>query len=333
MLFSFWDWYVDPANWWTAFLIRAAGSAVVLATGFAQQAIGKADWAPRLSKVRFTATVIAVTGAIAVLDRGFLIGIAGLVSVLLAGPYIALDRRDLLKLNAVPLVAVAAILWAARLDAFTVVNTAIFIALALAVSLLLARVFETSNRRAFMLEQALTREARTDAVTGLRNRRSLEETAGVEVKRAARNGSAFAVVLCDIDHFKQVNDRHGHDSGDRVIRAVGELLRAVARESDAVGRWGGEEFLAILPETSLDAAMILAERMRAVVAAAPMPVPGSPRVTASFGVASEAPPAEPDPGCWDRVLRRADDAMYRAKSAGRNRVEAAGGTLEARAAD
>src|SRR4029079_4487408 len=121
-------------------------------------------------------------------------------------------------------------------------------------------------------------------------------------------------------------DRHGHDSGDRVIRAVGELLRAVVRESDAVGRWGGEEFLAILPDTSLDAAMGLAERMRTVVAAAPMPVPGSPRVTASFGVASEIPPPEPAPGCWDRVLRQADDAMYRAKAGGRNRVEP--GTVE-----
>ena len=329
LLFSAWDWFVDPVGWWSAFLIRAGGALVILATGLAQRVSGRVEWAPRLSKIRFAAAVIAVAGALAVLERGFLVGIAGLVSVLLAGPYIAIDRRDLLALNAAPLAATGAIMWAAELDRFVVVNAAVFIALAVAVSLLLARVFEASNRRAFALEQELTREARTDSLTGLRNRRALEEVAGVEAKRAARTASPLAVIVCDVDHFKQINDRHGHDTGDRVIRAVGELLRAVARESDAIGRWGGEEFLAILPETDIDAAAVLAHRMRKVVADAPMPMPDGAHVTASFGVAAIVPTSEPAPGAWSRVLRLADDAMYRAKAAGRNRVALAEGSPDA----
>ena len=320
LVFSWWDWYVDPLHWWPAFVIRCLGALAILATGLVQRTSRRVEWAPLLSKVRFTAAVVAVAGALAMLDRGYVVGIAGLVSVLLAGPYIAIDRRDLLAMNAVPLAATALIMWAAELDRFAVVNSAIFIALAVAVSLMLARVFEATNRRAFALEQQLTAEARTDALTGLRNRRSLEEAAGAEVKRGARNGAPLSIIICDIDHFKQINDRHGHDVGDRVIRAVAQLLGTVARESDALGRWGGEEFLMILPDTGEDAAFVVAERMRRVVEAAT--VGEGLRVTISLGVAGLVPGGS-DPARWQEAVRQADDAMYRAKAAGRNRVVAA----------
>src|SRR5687768_11235612 len=230
MIFSRWDWYVDPANWWPAFLARSVGALVILATGLVQRLSGRVDWAARIAKVRFAAATVAVAGALAMLDRGFVVGIAGLVSVMLTGPYIAIDRRDLVVMNAVPLALIAAIMGAAGLDTFALVNSSVFITLALLVSLLLARVFEASNRRALALELLLTAEARTDALTGLRNRRALEEAAGAEVKRGTRTGTPLSVIICDIDHFKQVNDRHGHDVGDQVIRAVAELLASVARE-------------------------------------------------------------------------------------------------------
>jgi diguanylate cyclase (GGDEF)-like protein len=216
---------------------------------------------------------------------------------------------------------------AAGLERFEVVNAAIFIALAVAVSLMLARVFEATNRRAFALELQLTSEARTDALTGLRNRRALEEAAGSEVKRGARTGSPLAVIIGDIDHFKQINDRHGHDVGDQVIRAVAGLLKGVARESDALGRWGGEEFLVILPDTDEAAARRLAERMRAAVEGGRMPVEGL-RATVSLGVAGLLPGGS-DPARWQEAVRRADDAMYRAKEGGRNRVVTAEGQRNA----
>jgi diguanylate cyclase (GGDEF)-like protein len=321
--FSAWDWYVDPARWDEALWIRSLGAIVILGSGLMQRMSQRADWAPLLAKARFTAAVLAVAGALAILDRGFLVGIAGLISVLLSAPYIAIDRRDVLVMNAAPLAGIALVMAVGRVDGFAAINAWIFIILSLAVSLMLARVLEASNRRAFALEQQLSREARTDALTGLRNRRALEETAQAELKRAARQGTPIAVVLGDVDHFKEINDRHGHDVGDRVITAVGAHLIAVARESDVLGRWGGEEFLAILPGSDEPSAVALAERMRIAIEAAQLPLPDGGRVTISLGVAS-LPPGKADAWSWDRLVQRADRAMYRAKKDGRNRVEPAG---------
>lgn len=314
MLFSWWDWFVDPANWKTALLIRGIGSTVIVATGLVQRYSRRIDWAVAIARIRYTAGVLAVAGALAVLDQGYVVGVAGLIAVMLSGPYIALDRRDLLLLNVLPVVVIGTVMYAAGLDRFAVINAWVFIALAIAVSLLLARVFEAANRRAFALEQQLMREARTDALTGLLNRRALEEFAQLELKRSDRFGTPLSAILCDIDHFKAINDRDGHAAGDRVIRAVGERLRAELRETDAFGRWGGEEFIAILPDTPAAAAQVLAERMRAAIEAGPVG-DGGPRVTVSLGVAQRAPG-----GAWDQLVKAADEALYRAKAQGRNRV-------------
>jgi diguanylate cyclase (GGDEF)-like protein len=226
-------------------------------------------------------------------------------------------------MNAIPIVGTGLIMAVAGVDAFSAINAWVFILLALAVSLMLGRVFESSNRRAFTLEQQLSREARTDSLTGLRNRRALEEAAAAELKRAARVASPLAVIIGDVDHFKRINDRHGHDAGDRVIKAVAAHLMAVARESDVLGRWGGEEFLAILPESDEEAAVALAERMRVALEASKMPLPDGEPVTISLGVAA-LDAGKADAWGWDRLVQRADRALYKAKKAGRNRVLAAG---------
>src|SRR5687767_9162157 len=101
MAFSAWDYFVDPLGWRDALWVRSAGAIVILATGLVQIASKRVDWAPLLSKARFTAGVLAVAGALALLDRGYLVGIAGLIAILLSGPYIAIDRRDLLLMNAI----------------------------------------------------------------------------------------------------------------------------------------------------------------------------------------------------------------------------------------
>ncbi len=314
MLFSAWDWFVDPANWAKALAIRSVGSVVILATGIVQRVSGRVDWAAHLARIRYGAAVLAVAGALAVLERGYLVGLAGLIAVMMSGAYIALDRRDLLPLNAVPVVAVGLVMYAAGLDRFAVVNATTFIALSLAVSMLLARVFEDSNRRAFTLERQLMREARTDALTGLLNRRALEEIAGLELKRSARAGAPLSVILCDVDHFKSINDRHGHAAGDRAIRSIGERLQTVLRETDAFGRWGGEEFLAILPGTAEDAASHLAERMRQAIESAPIDAATGLCATISLGVAGGGRADK-----WDALVKAADEALYRAKAEGRNR--------------
>ena len=159
--------------------------------------------------------------------------------------------------------------------------------------------------------------AATDALTGLPNARSVREQLARMVAQAARQTSAISAVVLDLDHFKQVNDGFGHQAGDAALAAVGELLRTSLRASDLAGRWGGEEFVLLLPDTDVDGAVVLAEKVRAAVADLTIPgVPGG--ITASLGVASFPRHAGSPP----ELVRCADEALYAAKDAGRDQVVA-----------
>jgi diguanylate cyclase (GGDEF)-like protein len=321
LAFSLWDWFVDPAAWSRALVVRLVAAGLIVGTGVLQKASGTIRWAPLISKIRFSCAILAVAGANAIVRDGFLVGLAGLVAAFQGGPYIVLDRRDYFATLLPPLAGAALVMFAAGVDRFTAINAWVFIALTVTVGLMLSRVFEATNRRAFMLEQALKHEARTDALTGLPNRRAMEEFIQLELKRQSRLGRPTALVVCDIDHFKYVNDERGHDVGDRTIRAVGERLRLLVRGGDRVGRWGGEEFLLVLPETTTGDAVKLAERMRLAVEVATGFTDNAARVTISLGVASACGKAdEPTSLTFDRALKQADRALYQAKATGRNRI-------------
>jgi diguanylate cyclase (GGDEF)-like protein len=162
--------------------------------------------------------------------------------------------------------------------------------------------------------------ATIDFLTGVYNRRHFETLAGTEFARAHRYMRPLSVLMIDVDHFKDVNDRLGHAAGDIVLRDIAALCRANIRESDVLGRVGGEEFAIMLPETTQSAAAQFAERLRAQIGANGLIVFGEKvRVTVSIGVAGCAPST---PGTQD-VLRRADQALYDAKNAGRNKVAVA----------
>jgi diguanylate cyclase (GGDEF)-like protein len=167
------------------------------------------------------------------------------------------------------------------------------------------------------LELARIRAA-TDALTGLGNARTVRETLKLMVAQAGRTVTPMSVLLIDLDHFKRINDTQGHAKGDEVLAAVGDVLGSQMRASDFVGRYGGEEFVALLPATDREGAYHLAEKLREAVSELMIPALDL-RVTASFGVASY--PA--DAGDADTVLRAADRALYSAKEKGRNRVEIA----------
>lgn len=324
MVFCIWDWYVDPTGWQHALPIRALGATMAIALGILQKQSGRVDWAPAIAKARFAATTLAVAGALLVLDQGYEFGIAGLVSLVLVGPYLAMDRRDLLRLYALPSVGIALILMLGPFNQFAIVNSTIFLVLAVLVGMILSRVLEVANRKAFALEMQLKVEARTDSLTGLTNRRAMEAAASAELKRARRIGAETSVMILDIDNFKSVNDRFGHDVGDQVIVTVARAIQAIIRETDTLARWGGEEFLAMLPSTSRADATALAERIRLAVAAAPLPVEGAGQVTVSIGVSSSDDAVEDLTNSrWMHMLRAADTALYRAKQGGRNRVCAA----------
>lgn len=166
----------------------------------------------------------------------------------------------------------------------------------------------------------LDRLATTDGLTGLRNRRSLDQDLATLHARSRRYGRVYCVAMCDVDCFKGYNDRFGHAAGDQALKAVGAALGGQAREGDGVYRYGGEEFLLLLPEQTVQAAMVAAERVRHAVEALAIPHPGSATsrvVTASVGVAGFDPTHHPP---VSEVLAQADRALYRAKAAGRNQV-------------
>jgi diguanylate cyclase (GGDEF)-like protein len=186
-----------------------------------------------------------------------------------------------------------------------------------AVSLASHAVVALDNAR---LHRIVERQALVDGLTGLANRRQCEETLASELARVQRFGGPLAIVVADLDWFKDVNDRHGHPSGDAVLREFAQLLNETVRDIDLAGRWGGEEFLVILPGTHLDGGAQVAERIRLalpgriVLSADGSPIP----VTASFGVAA-TPPAS----TAAELFSAADAALYEAKRNGKNRVEVA----------
>jgi diguanylate cyclase (GGDEF)-like protein/PAS domain S-box-containing protein len=177
-----------------------------------------------------------------------------------------------------------------------------------------ATAYEDAEREA----QVIAKLAATDPLTGLLNRRAIEIELEIEANRAHRLKLPMSVIFGDLDYFKMVNDQHGHPVGDEVLKGVAKLLQAGVREYDRASRYGGEEFLIMLPETKAEIAQEIAERLRKSISVWKLihqeklwPF----AMTISFGVA-ELQPGE----SWEHLVERADRALYRAKKAGRNQV-------------
>jgi len=167
--------------------------------------------------------------------------------------------------------------------------------------------------------EALRVQATQDPLTGLWNRGAILEALRREIARAKRERNSVAVVMADLDHFKRINDSYGHLAGDAALRQVADRMRSSIRPYDAIGRYGGEEFLILLPGCNIPGAATVAERLMTSIAGNPVDLAGEKLLnTYSLGVASnsEAPESDAD---W--LIRAADAALYQAKSAGRDRVE------------
>jgi two-component system cell cycle response regulator len=180
-----------------------------------------------------------------------------------------------------------------------------------------------AGRRISELEQKLRMKASRDALTGLYNRGAVIDILEKELARHRRKQDAMSIIFADLDHFKRINDQHGHLAGDAVLREVSRRVGAVLRPYDSLGRYGGEELLIVLPSCNIDSAAEIAERVRTVVAATPVatdfgPIPSS----LSLGIALA------DQGSTvssDALIQLADSALYQAKRNGRNRIELATG--------
>ncbi|WP_339859420.1 GGDEF domain-containing protein [Pseudohongiella acticola] len=181
------------------------------------------------------------------------------------------------------------------------------------------RLYERSRAEAFAELETLSI---TDKLTGLLNRSHLDTLLQYELERCSRSGQPLTLVLCDIDHFKRINDEHGHLTGDIILREFAKVLRQHTRANDICGRWGGEEFLIICPDTPVDAAAAITSKLHTALAAAHFSKGLS--VSSSFGIASQT--GTDALQLSDHLLRRADDALYDAKRRGRAcAVIAAGG--------
>ncbi len=222
------------------------------------------------------------------------------------------------------MVFAAMLLIQGALNTEDVVALVLLLILGNALGYIAARRFHLAQREQFRSTILLEELADRDPLTGCHNRRVLERgLLEAELARTRRYGSALSVILCDIDHFKRINDTHGHAAGDQVLSEFAGLLQSMAREAvDSVIRYGGEEFLLVLPQTELAGAQALAERIREAFANASTSLGSSTLVsaTASFGVASVPAQHPTPPASFEALIAAADEQLYAVKRGGRNGV-------------
>ncbi|WP_292899226.1 diguanylate cyclase [Nitratireductor sp.] len=179
------------------------------------------------------------------------------------------------------------------------------------------------QKRQFERESVLSQEASTDSLTRLANRRAFDLRGPDLMETANQQGDACALMLIDIDHFKQINDAHGHDVGDKVLQHLAVLVRSNVRKTDLVARYGGEEIALVLPSHDAKRAFGLGERLRKAVAGTPYRHEGKLDITLSVSIGLYASDGSTESEAFTTAFKRADMALYRAKEAGRNRVEIA----------
>lgn len=175
---------------------------------------------------------------------------------------------------------------------------------------------EEKNKELSEAYRKIERLALTDSLTGLANRRNIMNLMAVEVSRCERNGGTFSLIMGDIDFFKTVNDTYGHDTGDMVLKTLADIMVNGLRQQDVVSRWGGEEFLIMLPYTDLEKATAVAEKLRTAIMSAVMSYAGETfHVTMTFGVSQFNKMVG-----MEKTIKKADDALYLGKQTGRNKV-------------
>lgn len=322
MAFSAWDFWLDPVHAPVTLLIRIfAASCIVIAALW---------WVPRCREPQvkyiyaavLLLTSLAITSGLLFLDDGFAYGTPGVTVFPLLLAYYSIPRRLYWALCLTGLcAALAAAFWRA-VEPDLIINLIIFYALCTWGGYTAARVMKSQQLRVLALERQFAEEARTDVLTGLANRRMLFERGPSMLALAEREHVGLTIAVLDLDHFKEINDRFGHELGDRVLRSVAQALRKVLRTSDFLARSGGEEFVAVLFNCTGNDAKASARRMLEAGRDLSLPeLAGFRSCTLSIGLA-----CFPEHGQdWPILLKRADAALYEAQRAGRARWAMANG--------
>jgi diguanylate cyclase (GGDEF)-like protein/hemerythrin-like metal-binding protein len=313
-----WDWNLDPAEAWHTLYLRG----VILAAAFLYPAALKYSRNPGMQAFSAFATTLSWLGAffgiLTWVKGGMVYGIGGFMLFQLMGILLLQGLSFRLKLLYDILIVFLPHLFGLIEPAlgFPHLTYAVLIWPTAAMTALAQFSLDKAFRRQYDLGQALEDAAFSDPLTGAWNRRYFGQMLPAELAKCRRYTLPMAIVMMDIDHFKRVNDTFGHRVGDEVLREIAEVMRRQSRVSDVLIRWGGEEFLMLLPATTESGAMELAEKIRKACEQTEIPPVG--HVTLSFGVAEYLGEATE---AW---IKRADDALYEAKAGGRNRVVSAG---------
>lgn len=319
-LFGLWDRYVDPLVPPEAFLLRLGfGGLAAVLLGLSCVAALK-PWLFLLIPLTQWLGVMAVSVLLSWLQDGFLYGLPGLLltgtAMIAFAPLYRIYVLSCLACLVLPNLVMVLVGTPAKL----VWNANVFLLSMFGLQLVFGWFLQRLSRQEFLLEKQLERLATRDGLTQLYNRRQFLVLLEAELGRCQRYGEPLSCAVLDLDHFKAVNDRYGHEVGDMVLMDFARRGESALREVDVFGRLGGEEFGVLLVNTALPQAVEALDRLREAVAASAVAAAGeSLRYTVSIGVA-ELAPAD---GEVADLLRRADHALYRAKDGGRNRVVAA----------
>jgi diguanylate cyclase (GGDEF)-like protein len=313
VLFAVWDMLLDPPLARYTLALRALAVLIGGAAYFPNALCWSVE---RRCTHIYVSHVCALIVCEFLLPQGMVYGLAGVAACNFAAALCTLSLPVFARMLAVPTVLYAA-LSAWRLPWLQCVSGLMQYLFAVALAAVMLLVMRVFQQKSFLLEQELLHLSQHDSLTGACNRRYLEEVAERELALAQRHNRKLAVAMLDIDHFKQVNDQFGHETGDRVLQALVQTCHRQLREIDHFGRLGGEEFVCVLPETDPDEALRCAERLRHSLSMLAIATPFGPlHFTVSVGVAIYGP----GHANWPALLHDADLALYRAKHDGRNRV-------------
>ncbi|MBQ5947421.1 GGDEF domain-containing protein [Massilia sp. ST3] len=317
IVYTAWDFLLDPAHVLQSGMTRVAFAALAAIAFWPAvpncSAHQRAAWAHWM----LSSGVILAS---AQLDGGLVQGVGGIVIGLFLVPFIANGSAHFAKIVSPPaLLFVACSALACTLP--ELLRGILLYASALAVAFVQMHIAAALRRHALAVESRLVQEASHDPLTGIHNRAWLSQAAALAFSSSRRYRTELAFAMLDIDHFKRVNDTYGHQTGDEVLKAVARTIQGALRETDHAGRFGGEEFFCIFPQTSDASARLCAERIRQAIAALEVPAQdGTVRVTISIGLAR----MQDAHATWEEVLKQADEALYAAKQSGRNCVRVAG---------
>ncbi|GAB3550791.1 hypothetical protein GCM10027343_34320 [Noviherbaspirillum agri] len=307
------DYLIDPEHAGQAFLLRVA-AVVISVIAFRRTTLG---WTPtQRAGFIYWIYASALIGVSSLLKDGAYYGLITISASIFLVTLTSLRISTFLWIASGPFFLYAVV--AAREMSFIAyLNDIVSYLLNACLALVLMLMFRFFRQKAFLLELQLTHVARHDALTSLYNRGHFNELAAQEIMRARRHQRPLAVAMLDIDRFKNINDTYGHEIGDLALKAFADACRGCVRETDRLGRIGGEEFACLLPETSESEAIACAERLRTCIEDLRVDTPkGKIQFTVSIGVAV----LQPEHMDWDCLLRDADSALYQAKCEGRNRV-------------